>query len=164
MPKNEKSAMTGVGPRKYPVRCVECGKTGLRPAVIHREVKKNHDGRVYLLAIDDLPVNRCGDCGEVFYTTDSDDRINAALREQLGLLSPEQIRANLESLRLSQKKAAERLGVAPETLSRWLSGAMIQSRAMDNLLRSFFACAEVRENLSGSGTKRRFGEVVRVKS
>ena len=99
----------------------------------------------------------------MFYTTDSDDRINAALREHLALLSPEQIRSNLQSLGMTQKEAAERLGVAPETMSRWLSGAMIQSRAMDNLMRSFFACAEVRENLSGSGTNRRFGEVVRLK-
>ena len=155
--------MAGARPKKYPARCVGCGKAALRPAVIRREVKKNHDGRVYLLAIDDLPVTRCGDCGEVFDTTESDDRINAALRDQLALLSPEQIRANLQSLGMTLKDAAERLRVAPETLSRWLSGAMIQSRAMDNLMRSFFACAEVRENLSGSGTNRRFGEVVRLK-
>jgi len=163
MPKMKNSATAGNRPRKYPTRCTECGKAALRPVVIHREVKKNHDGRVYLLAINDLPVTRCGDCGEVFFTADSDDRVNAELREHLALLSPEQIRANLQSLGITQKDAAERLGVAPETLSRWLSGAMIQSRAMDNLMRSFFACAEVRDNLSGSGANRRFGEVVRLK-
>ena len=64
MPKMKNSATAGNRPRKYPTRCTECGKAALRPVVIHREVKKNHDGRVYLLAINDLPVPRCGDCGE----------------------------------------------------------------------------------------------------
>ena len=163
MPKNEQTIEVN-RQKKYPIRCIECGKKEVRPAVIRREVEKNHDGRIYLLAIEDLPVTKCGDCGEVFFTTDSDDRIAAALREHLALLTPAQIRENLEALGLTQKDAAERIGVAPETLSRWLSGAMIQSRAMDNLLRSFFGSAEVRENLSGAGLNPRFGEVVRPRS
>ncbi len=35
----------------------------------------------------------------------------------------------------SGQELAERLGVAPETISRWVNGALIQSRAMDNFLR-----------------------------
>jgi len=42
---------------------------------------------------------------------------------------------------------AGRVGVAPETMCRWLSGAMIQSRAMDNLMRVFFALPEARAAL-----------------
>jgi transcriptional regulator with XRE-family HTH domain len=44
---------------------------------------------------------------------------------------------------------AERLGVAEETISRWETGALIQSRAMDNLLRVYFANADVRAALVG---------------
>ena len=42
------------------------------------------------------------------------------------------------------------MGIAEATLSRWLSETQIQSRAMDNLLRVFFAFPEVRMALSGN--------------
>ena len=45
---------------------------------------------------------------------------------------------------MSQQELAEQLGVAKETISRWETGAMIQSRAMDNLLRLFFESEEAR--------------------
>jgi DNA-binding transcriptional regulator YiaG len=107
-------------------------------------------------------VTRCKACGEVYFTEESDERIVAALRDHLALLTPAQIRANLETLGLSQKEAAGRLGIAPETLSRWLCGAVIQSRAMDNLLRAFFACPQVREKLTGAEIDRAFGEKVEM--
>ncbi|MBI3468595.1 MAG: transposase [Planctomycetes bacterium] len=46
------------------------------------------------------------------------------------------------------KEAARQLGIAEATLSRWLNETQIQSRAMDNLLRVFFAFPEVRRALS----------------
>jgi putative zinc finger/helix-turn-helix YgiT family protein len=146
--------------KKYPIRCIECGKKEVRPTILARDVKKNHDGRVYDLHISDLPATQCSACGEVYFTTESDERIAASLRDHLGLLTPDQIRANLESLKLNQKDTADRLGIAAETLCRWLSGAMIQSRAMDNLLRGFFACPELREKLTGPGRDRAFGVLV----
>ena len=65
------------------------------------------------------------------------------------LLTPQQIREGREALGLQSKELAERLGVAKETLSRWETGMMIQSRAMDNLLRAYFAVPEVRAVLQG---------------
>ena len=94
-------------PKKYPIRCIECGQKEVRPAVVQQKVQRNHDGRIYDLEIADLPVTRCDSCGEVYFTQDSDDRIAAALREQLGLLTPEQIRTNLAVLNLSQREAAK---------------------------------------------------------
>jgi transcriptional regulator with XRE-family HTH domain len=52
---------------------------------------------------------------------------------------------------MTQKEAAERLGTAEATLSRWLNETQIQSRAMDNLLRVFFAFPQVRAALNGAG-------------
>jgi transcriptional regulator with XRE-family HTH domain len=66
------------------------------------------------------------------------------------LLTPAQIRKGIEHLGLKQQEFAERLGVAPETISRWVNGALIQSRAMDNLLRVYFAIPEVRAVLRGA--------------
>jgi hypothetical protein len=48
-----------------------------------------------------------------------------------------------------EKQAAARLGIAEATLSRWMTGSIIQSRAMDNLLRVYFAFPDVRRALSG---------------
>ena len=58
---------------------------------------------------------------------------------------------------MTQKEAAERLGIAEATLSRWLNETQIQSRAMDNLLRIFFAFPQVRLALSGDGQDPRLG-------
>jgi putative zinc finger/helix-turn-helix YgiT family protein len=135
--------------RSFPFRCAECGKVEVRPAAIPYELEKNHDGTLHKLHFSQLHVNRCANCGEVYFSDDADREISAALRGKLNLLSPEQIRKNLAELHLTQKQAADRLGIAPETMSRWLSGAMIQSRAMDNLLRVFFECKDARQHLAG---------------
>ncbi len=159
MTSDQNNVRSGERGKRYPLRCIECGKKEVRPASVDRQVQRNHDGRLYDLTVRDLPVTRCDACGAIFFTEESDDRITAALREHLGLLTPDQIRANLDALHLSQREAAGRLGVAPETLCRWLSGAIIQSRAMDNLLRVFFACPEVREKLKGERKGARTEEV-----
>ena len=49
---------------------------------------------------------------------------------------------------MSQKAVAERLGIAEATLSRWVNGLLVQSRALDNYLRVYFESPEVREMLS----------------
>ena len=96
-----------------------------------------HDGRLYTVEIPALRVPQCGDCGELVFDNDSDEQIAQALREQLGLLSGDQIRKNREDLGLSQRLLAEHLGVAAETISRWENGALTQTRAMDRYLSSW---------------------------
>lgn len=109
-----------------------------------------HDGRVHKFTIPQLHLPVCQACGEGVFTVNVDDQISDALRSHLHLLFPEEIRAGLERLNMTQKEAAERLGIAEATLSRWLSDTQIQSRALDNLLRLFFAVPEVRAVLQGS--------------
>ena len=65
------------------------------------------------------------------------------------LLAPEQIREGRDALALSEEQLGERLGVAQETIARWETGGVIQPRAMDNLLRVYFAFPEVRKALRG---------------
>jgi transcriptional regulator with XRE-family HTH domain len=77
----------------------------------------------------------------------------------LNLLAPAEIRAGLERLGMTQKEAAERLGIAEETLSRWVNELQIQTRAMDNLLRLFFGIPEVRSALCGKAQDPRLGIV-----
>ena len=106
-----------------------------------------------------LRVNQCAACGEILFSNVTDDQISQALREHLTLLSPQQIREGLRALGLKQKEFGDRIGVAPETISRWISGTHIQSRAMDNLMRLFFAFDNVRSALINSVPDQHLGRV-----
>jgi putative zinc finger/helix-turn-helix YgiT family protein len=128
--------------------CPVCGKGELLSTIIAYDAEIKHDGRLYLFPIPRLQVNKCSACGEVFFDAATDDQISQALREHLNLLSPQQIRQRLQALGLMQKEFGERIGVAPETISRWLSGSHIQSRAMDNLMRLFLELDSVRDRLA----------------
>jgi DNA-binding transcriptional regulator YiaG len=110
-----------------------------------------HDGRLHAFTIPSLNVPTCEACGERVFTEKVDEQIQAALRSHLQLLTPEEMRAALLRICMSQKEAAERLGIAEATLSRWLNETQVQSRAMDNLLRVFFAFPRVRTVLTGGG-------------
>lgn len=114
------------------------------------DAEVRHDGRLHVFRVTNLRVDRCGACGELLFTNATDEQISSALREHLKLLSPEEMRERLELLGMTQKEFAERIGVAPESVSRWLTGRQIQSRAMDNLIRLFFRFDNVRSALSGT--------------
>jgi len=112
--------------------------------------KVKHDGVVHELHLPLVEIPRCQTCGETYSTDDVDDRVSDALRARLRLLTPAQIQNEIKRIGLHQQELAKRLGVAPETLSRWANGALIQSRAMDNLLRLYFAHPNVGEVLPGA--------------
>ena len=110
----------------------------------------NHDGRIYELDIPAWMWPSVGPVGTSVLDDLADEQISAALRSHLGLLTPAEIRRALRTLGMQQTTLAACLGIAAATLSRWLSGGLIQSRAMDNLLRVYFGIPAVREVLTGS--------------
>ncbi len=114
---------------------------------IRYDAEVQHDGRLYTFTIPNLDIPVCQACGNKVFTGGVDDQISAALRSHLHLLTPEDMRSALGRINLTQKEAAGRLGIAEATLSRWLNKTQIQSRAMDNLLRVFFAFPQVRTYL-----------------
>jgi DNA-binding transcriptional regulator YiaG len=118
-------------------------------AMVSYDAEVRHDGRLYTFTIPHLNIPICQACGEKVFTEKVDDQINVALRSHLRLLTPEELRTALERVNMTQSEAAERLGIAEATLSRWLNETQIQSRAMDNLLRVFFAFPQVRSVLNG---------------
>lgn len=149
---NDKTTKEGKRPvlleRPYPWRCRNCGKSEVRLAKINHNAEVKHDGRLYSFPVADLELPVCGACGEKVFTENADEQVLTAFRRHLNLLFPEQIRAALDRLGMSQKEAADRLGIAEATLSRWVNAAQFQSRAMDNLMRVFFAFPAVREALN----------------
>lgn len=157
-PRSERLKRSG---RPFPWRCPECGQRKVQPATIAHTAEIKHDGRLYTVEIPELRVPRCEACGELVFDTHADEQIARELRRQLGLLSAEQIRRNRENLWLSQRQLAERLGVAVETISRWETGALTQSRAMDRYLRVYFGVPAVRAALEGDDAPACLGVEVR---
>ena len=92
----------------------------------------------------DFLVARCENCGNVVLDDRANNELIDALRVVAGLLHPSVIRERREALGLTQKTLAGHLRVAESTLSRWESGAQIQQRAMDTLLRGYFYVDEFR--------------------
>ena len=134
----------------FPWKCHHCFKNQVVMRTVCYDAEFRHDGRLYTFTVPKLKIPVCEACGERVFTEEVDDQITDALRSHLHLLTPDEIRAGLQRLNMTQREAAERLGIAEATLSRWLTDTQIQSRALDNLLRVFFACPEVRAVLQGT--------------
>jgi putative zinc finger/helix-turn-helix YgiT family protein len=143
--------------KPFPWRCPECGKKEVWPATVQHTSRIKHDGRLYTVEVPGLIVPQCGACGELIFDNGADEQIAQAFREQLGLLSGEQIRKNRGDLGLSQRSLAEHLGVAVETISRWETGALTQTRAMDRYLRVYFGVPAARAALVEESPPSSFG-------
>ena len=133
----------------FPWQCYHCGKREVTLATTNYAAEVRYDGRLHTFTIPDLELPVCQACGERVFTEKVDAQINDALRGHLNLLTPAQIRDEIKRVEMSQKDIAGRLGIAEATLSRWLNETQIQSRAMDNLLRIFFAFPQLRTALCG---------------
>jgi len=130
--------------RPYPWHCHECRQKTVQPVREKRSLDAKYDGRMYTLEIPDFPVNRCTNCGAASRDVESDEAISRALRDHLGLLHPQEIRANREALGLTQEQLGDALACAAESLSRWENGMIVQSRAYDRALRAYFHLPELR--------------------
>ena len=135
--------------RPFPWPCVNCLKDEVYPEKTPYAADLKHDGRLHHIEISELTIPKCRACGELVFSNSVDDQIMEALRSHLNLLTPEQIKAGRKALGLKSKELANRLGVADATISRWEKKRLIQSRAMDNLLRVYFAVPEARAVLKG---------------
>ena len=144
--------------RPFPWRCRHCGKIQVDMTTISYDAEVRHDGRVHEFTVHNLSLPVCEACGTKVFTENVDDQINSAPPYAS---PPANAGANgrsaKERVNMTQKEAAERLGIAEATLSRWLNEMQIQSRAMDNLLRVFFAFPPVRGALSGESQDPQLG-------
>jgi DNA-binding transcriptional regulator YiaG len=137
--------------KPFPWQCPRCLKVEVVPKTIEHTIEVKHDGTLYSITIPELVVPTCRACQERVFTSNVDEQISAALRDGLGLLTPDQIHTGMRTLGLAPGELAARLGVSADAVSRWADGALIQSRAMDNLMRVFFAIPAVRAVLTGHG-------------
>lgn len=133
-------------------RCANCGEYSLneRIAAMEHEVA----GRVILIE-DDLHTF-CGSCGHVSYVgsqiSEMEIRVARKIREQDGLLMPEELKAVRNKYGLTQSEMEDLLSIGKKTWIRWERGKVVQSKAVDTLIRAMAAHpAIVRDLLSQKG-------------
>jgi putative zinc finger/helix-turn-helix YgiT family protein len=145
-------------PLPYPRMCPGCCKRTVQPAAIRHVAKIKYEGKTYSVEIPDLQVGQCP-CGEVLFDLETDARIDREFRRVARLLSPRDIRAARTRLGLKQGDLARELGVAKATISRWETRVLIQSRAMDKILRAFFHDSHVRDLMKQIDTDPSIGTI-----
>ena len=135
--------------------CPVCGARERRSTTIDYRTQIRLDRRMVDVHVPSLPIEQCGACGEEFFGTAADRLIDESLRGQAGLLTARQLDSAREAVGVeTQQEFAELIGVAPETLSRWMKGHVIQSRLADTMLRVFFGVPESRAFLQALRSQR----------
>jgi putative zinc finger/helix-turn-helix YgiT family protein len=128
----------------FPRMCPTCCKKTVYRTTITHVAEIKYESRTYSIEIPDLKVGKCSMCAEVYFDLETDAQIDAAFRAEGRLLTPDQIFAGRKRLGLKQEQLARALDVAKATVNRWENRRLIQSRAMDNLLRAYFHSASFR--------------------
>jgi putative zinc finger/helix-turn-helix YgiT family protein len=138
--------------KPFPRKCPKCRKPALAPVVEDYATTLDHDGRSYAVTVPALAVLTCSACGNRTLDDEANKAVTRALYRAAGLLEPEAVRALLARHKVTQKQFAEQLGLAEATVSRWVTGAQIQQRAFDTILRAYDAVPEFREHLARKGS------------
>jgi putative zinc finger/helix-turn-helix YgiT family protein len=144
-------------PEPFPWLCSRCAAEKVFPEKITYETTLRYEGRNYQLVVAEVPALKCKDCGETLLNNESDDFLARAFRDELKLLQPENIREGRKLWNLNQREFAEVLGVAEESISRWETGAQMQSRVVDKIMRVYFASPEARAVLAAAKTDATIG-------
>jgi putative zinc finger/helix-turn-helix YgiT family protein len=129
-------------------KCGNCRRRAVALTTIPYTVQIDHDGRKHTVTILALEAPNCGNCGAIALHEEANKKISEAFRQQTHLLTPEAIREGREKLGLNQQAFADRLGISVSTLSRWETGAQIQQRSLNRLMKAFFRSALVRKHFS----------------
>lgn len=118
------------------MKCYNCG--GKLGAVERVDYEYGALPGVVLVGVD---AQTCGQCGEVEFEIPDVQGLNAMLADALvrkqGHLAGHEVRFLRKNLGWSAQEFANRLGVVPETVSRWENGHVIIGETPDKLLRMF---------------------------
>src|SRR5437868_6854463 len=99
--------------RSFPSKCAECRERAVYPDTLDTyAIEMDHDGRSYSVSVSNFEVAKCRNCGAIAYGADAARRLTDALRSVVGLLRPDEIRANREALALTQKDLARYLQIS----------------------------------------------------
>ena len=107
------------------------------------EVKRQRATLPIQVSSRSIPVDgeysTCTGCGEAFFAPGEMDRAmraaSSVIRDEDGLLQPEEIRVIREELGFSQAEFERLLGVGEKTVVRWEKGTIFQNGVTDMLMR-----------------------------
>ena len=124
--------------KPYPWTCGQCAQRTIEPVVKDYQVAFKHDGKLHQITLPQVEVPTCGNCGTEQTDIQISRQVTSELRRKIGLMFPDEIRQQRTALGLNQEQLGECIGAAKESISRWETGALIQSVSTDKLLRMFF--------------------------
>lgn len=129
------------------IRCPICDRGNLHNVRVTDAIRYADD----VLTVDDIEVARCDVCGEETVLPEqlkrNELRFVDAKRVHDRLLTSAEIIGWRKSLKVTQAQAAKILGGGQNALSKYERGEVVQSRAMDNLMRVSREFPEVRRFL-----------------
>ncbi len=124
------------------MKCMECGGEMFRSTDPIQSEYKGED-----LTIIGVEHWVCDACGEMEFSSDDLDALDRAegeaYRQVYGLMQPAEIRSLRKRLNLTQVQFESAMGVASPTVSRWETGAVVQTKVADNLMRMMAEYPEV---------------------
>ena len=141
-------------------KCYQCGGAFAHRIATPHHRKLRYEGVACDVLVTDMPEWHCATCDLSVTDEEGDEPLQAALRKHVGLLTPQQIKAGIKELGITQEKFADKIRCAPESISRWLNGAVLQSRVYDCLMRIYFQFPQVRGALDQFSAGSSFGETV----
>jgi putative zinc finger/helix-turn-helix YgiT family protein len=124
--------------KPYPWTCGQCAQRTIEPVVKDYQIAFKHDGKLHQITLPQVEVPTCGNCGTEQTDIQISRQVTSELRRKIGLMFPDEIRQQRTALGLNQEQLGECIGAAKESISRWETGALIQSVSTDKLLRMFF--------------------------
>ncbi len=115
--------------------CMSCGQESVSERVVPFKVEREGVEAM----VQDRQMH-CAACGQVSYRGDQisehERAVAIVVRQLLGLLSPEELKAIREKYLLKQREMEEILSIGPKTWIRWERGKVVQSKSTDKLIRS----------------------------
>ena len=137
--------------------CPTCNVGRLHPQIVTERFPYEDDGTEVTVVAEDVPVEVCDnpECEEQLSGPEAARIRHEAICHALGLLTPAEIGAIRERLKLTQAAFARLTRLGEATICRWERGRLLQNPAMDRYLRLIAASEEnVRflQKLRGSGS------------
>jgi hypothetical protein len=76
--------------RPFPWHCPRCRQKQVQPAVIPYACEMTYEGKLYKVEVPRLTVPRCGNCGELVFTYETEEQIQQVFRQQVRRREPPQ--------------------------------------------------------------------------
>src|SRR5438094_660349 len=95
--------------RPFPWACGTCREKAVWPVTVDYTAEMGHDGAMYQVTVPGLEVLECRQCQARMLSDESYEKLSEALRRQVGLLTPDEIKQQRKALGWSQQELADYL-------------------------------------------------------